>query len=436
MKSIPQGSLEFNNNLSFDFGGGNLTSDSGLLIVRDLLEKLGLRKVLQSHFDDDTSRKHTISSIIEQLIYQHIAGYHQDDAADELRHDPVFTNILEKEVLASQPTISRVLNHFTKEDATLFNGVLQTLYLLTHPAETTKQIVLDLDSTNVQTHGHQELSEYIVHYASKGYHPLVLFDGLTGDLMKMVLRKGSVYTSKGIRDFLEPVVKALRENYPEATILVRGDSGFAMPELYELCDEYGLHYVIRLKANNVVHQLTKDTVSEFLALYGQDYSKSHALHDEFDYQAGSWSHPRRVVCKVERDAGNLEVRTSFIITSLEAAPETVVHAYHKRGNMENFIKEYKLDFGAQNLSHSSFAANQAKAMVLAIAYNIINAMKRLVLPKSHTTSRMLSLRSTFIKIGGRAICHARKCTIRLASSYPFKQLFYGIFERIRQLSFA
>jgi len=436
MKSIPQGSLQFNNSLSFDFGGGNLTSDSGLLIVRELLEKLGLRKVLQSLFDDGAPRTHVISSIIEQLLYQHIAGYHQDDAADELRHDPVFTRILEKEALASQPTISRALNRFTKEDDALFNEVLENLYLLTHPQETTKQIVLDLDSTNVQTHGHQELCEYIVHYASKGYHPLVLFDGLTGDLMKMVLRKGSVYTSKGVRLFLEPVVKVLRENYPQATILVRGDSGFAMPELYELCDDYGLQYVIRLKANNVVHQLASDTVSDFLALYGQDFSKSHVLYDEFDYQAGSWSHLRRVVCKVERDAGNLEIRTSFIITTLEAAPETVVRAYHKRGNMENFIKEYKLDFGAQHLSHSSFAANQAKAMVLAIAYNLINALKRLVLPKGHTTSRMLSLRSTFIKVAGRAICHARKCTIRLASSYPFKELFYGIFEKIHQLSFG
>ncbi len=436
MKSIQQGSLEFNSNISFDFGGGNLTSDSGLLIVRELLEKMGLRQILKDRFDDGKPRKHLISSIIEQLIYQHIAGYHQDDAADELRHDPVFTKILGKEALASQPTISRALNHFTKEDDKLFNDVLEVIYLLTHPLEKTQQIVLDLDSTNVQTHGHQELSEYIVHYASKGYHPLVLFDGLTGDLMKMVLRKGSVYTSKGVREFLEPVVKVLREKYPQATILVRGDSGFAMPELYELCDDYGIHYVIRLKANNVVHQLARDTLNHFFELYGQDFSKAHVLHDEFEYQAGSWSCPRRVICKVERDAGNFETRTSFIITTLEAAPKTVVCAYNKRGNMENFIKEYKLDFGVQNLSHSSFAANQAKAMLLAIAYNIINAFKRLVLPKSHTTSRMLSLRSTFIKIAGRAINHARKFTLRLASSYPLKGLFYEIIERIQQLSFG
>ena len=96
--------------------------------------------------------------------------------------------------------------HLPKEDDTLFNEVLENLYLLTHPKETTKQIVLDLDSTNVQTHGHQELCEYIVHYASKGYHPLVLFDELTGGLMKMVFRKGSVYTSKGVGLFFNEIV--------------------------------------------------------------------------------------------------------------------------------------------------------------------------------------------------------------------------------------
>ena len=436
MKSISQGSLQFNRNISFDFSGGNLSSDSGLLLVREFLEKMGFRKILEDRFDDEKVRTHKISSIVEQLIYQSITGYHRDDAADDLRHDPIFTMVLGKKALASQPTISRALNQFTKEDGALFNDVLEVLYLLAHHPKEKKQIVLDLDSTNVQTYGHQELSEFIFHYASNGYHPLVLFDGLTGDLMKMVLRKGRVYTSKGVRTFLEPVVKVLRETYPQATILVRGDSGFAMPELYDLCEAYGLHYVIRLKANNMVHQLARDTKSHFMELYGQDYSKSHAVYDDFFYQASSWSHKRRIVCKVERDAGNFETRSSFILTSLRGHPKAIVHAYNKRGNMENYIKEYKLDFGAQTLSHSSFAANQAKAMVIAIAYNIVNAMKKCVFPKECATSRMLSLRSSFIKVAGRATYHARKLTFRLASSYPLKRMFYEILERIQHLSFG
>lgn len=436
MKSLQQVSLHFNKKLSFDFSGGNLSSDSGLLFVREFTRKVGLRQMLKNRFDDNKERLHSISSIMEQIIYQSIAGYRADDCADALRHDPVFTTILDKESLASQPTISRMMNSFTAEDAQAFNEILEMLYLLFNPVSDKSEIVLDLDSTNTVTYGKQELSDYIAHYQKTGYHPLVLFDGITGDLMKFILRKGSTYTSKGVKDFLEPVVKKLRDRYPKAEILVRGDSGFAMPELYDLCEDYGVHYVIRLKANSKLHELAQDANSHFNELYCNDYSKKHELYDEFTYQAGSWSKPRRVICKVERDAGSLIPRTTFIITTLEAAPKTIVKAYNKRGNMENYIKECKLDFGMETLSHSSFAANQAKAMILGIAYMVMNAMKRLVLPKKHKSKQMGTLRSFFIKIGSRLVSHSKKLVFRFATSYPHENVIYEVLQRTQSLSFG
>ncbi|NLB19947.1 MAG: hypothetical protein GX829_03730 [Clostridium sp.] len=114
MNSLQQKSLNFNKKLFCDFSGGNLSSDSGLLLVRSFMEKLEVRSIFEALFNDSVRRTHEISSVIEQLIYQNIAGYHKDDAADDLRHDHIFTSILDKEALASQPTISRVMNTFKK----------------------------------------------------------------------------------------------------------------------------------------------------------------------------------------------------------------------------------------------------------------------------------------------------------------------------------
>jgi hypothetical protein len=125
------------------------------------MEKIGLREVMKDFFDSGTGRLHSVSSVIEQLIYTNISGYHQDDASDELRHDPVFTSILDKEALASQPTVSRVLNSFSEADIEKFNDILKALFRMGNSPEDTKHIVLDIDSTNIQTYGKQENSEYM-----------------------------------------------------------------------------------------------------------------------------------------------------------------------------------------------------------------------------------------------------------------------------------
>ena len=264
MMSLQHNALQFNTKFSFDFSGGNLSSDSGLLFIKEFIHKIGFDNLLKQYFGTDSRKIHSVSSVIEQLIYQNIAGYHRDDAADHLRYDPVFKAVLEKEALASQPTISRTLNSFEQKDIDKFNDILEHLYKMTHKPSSKEHIILDLDSTNVKTHGHQDESTYIYHYGTTGYHPMVLYDGLTGDLMKFMLRKGSEYTSTGVVNFLEPVLISLQKAYPEAMIFVRGDSGFAVPDLYDLCEKYGVHYLFKLKANATLHKLS--SYSEMICL--------------------------------------------------------------------------------------------------------------------------------------------------------------------------
>ena len=124
MLSVQQGKLNFNKNFLYDFEGGNLSSDSGLLIVRSFIEKLGIRKLLEDAFNGLVDKPHKNASIIEQLIYTTIAGYSSDNASDALRNDPIFVNILNKKDLASQPTISRLINTMNEDEVDIFNRLL------------------------------------------------------------------------------------------------------------------------------------------------------------------------------------------------------------------------------------------------------------------------------------------------------------------------
>lgn len=436
MKSLQDNTLNFNNSMQFDFNGGNISSDAGLLAVKSFAKALGITNLLKSSFPDNGRKKHSSASIIEQLMYSSIAGYQHDDDADKLREDPVFTSILEKEALASQPTISRCINGFTGESLDQFNELLLQMLEKAYRLEKMKHIVLDIDSTHVQTYGNQENKGYNYHYSSTGFHPLVVYNGLTGDLLKVELREGNIYTSKNAREFLEPLMIWLKEHFPDASILIRGDSGFATPEMYQLAEEYDADYLIRLKQNATLTKLSDDLREDFHNLYTNHFQEYCVLYDSFYYQASSWDIPRRVVVKVERKAGELHARTGYIVTSLAAEPKAVLKAYNLRGNMENFIKESKLDFGMDSLSHSSFTANCVKCLIKALAYNLMNLMKRMVLPREFLKSRMLSLRSWMVKLGARMVRSGRKVTFRLSSSYPYKDIFLKTMRRIDNLRFA
>lgn len=153
------------------------------------------------------------------------------------------------------------------------------------------ELIIDLDSTHSDTFGHQEEKNYNTHYRTTGYHPLVAFDGLTGDFLKAELRSGNVYTSNGVKDFLKPTLEHYSQTVPCTDILVRGDSGFATPDSYDTCESYQSSYVIRLKANAKVTQL-----AESFLLIGDDHpwDQKEVHYYSTAYQAKSWSKKRRI----------------------------------------------------------------------------------------------------------------------------------------------
>ena len=429
-------SLESNKKMKINFNGGDLSSDAGLLLIKEFACKLGFEKILKSEFktnDPAKVRIHKDDKNLWQMIYQILGAYFEDDCADELTNDPVLTAVLGKKALASQPTLSRFFNRM--DDTTLhqFYDITCKLRKIVYAIQKPQLILLDLDSTLLDTFGHQEGEGFNFHYRSHGYHPLLCYDGMTGDLLKIELRDGTVYSSTGVVDFLQPLLDEFLENYSDIPLFLRGDSGFATPALYSQCETNGTSYVIRLKENQILRNLASSIEDELIEKTKQDQVSYAVAYGEFEYQANSWEYPRRVVCKVEKPAGQFVHMFTFIVTNMDASPEELIRFYCKRGSMENFIKESKNGFDFASVSSSSKAVNANRLQVHALAYNIFNWFKRLALPAKMRKQQIDTIRLKLLKIAAKVVHSARYITFKLCSSCPYKDEFYETLENIRKL---
>lgn len=435
MDILLEKSLNFNRKIKINFEGGNLTSDAGLILFKEFDEKLGFSKTIKENlYVEDSSadaRIHKNEDITIQRIYQRIAGYATDDNADELRYDPTFTNILGKKALASQPSISRFNNRVnidTVKSYELINEILlDKVYSISMP----EHIVFDIDSTNFQTYGDQYGSDYNSHYSSTGYHPLLMFDGLTGDLIKAELRSGNVYTSRQVVRFVGPILKRYSNKYPSITRVVRGDSGFATPELYEILEQLDTLYSIRLKVNPTLYKLVSDFTEIMNTLCKRDVVSSHVLYGEFKYKASSWKKERRVVVKIEKPEGQLTYNYTFIVTNMSLFPEDVIKFYCNRGTMENFIKEGKLGLSFDKMSSSDFVANANKLQEMVLAYNFNNWFRNVCLAETPMKAMTIeTIRTKLIKIAAKVVKGSRYLKFKLCSSCPYKKVFWEIISKI------
>jgi len=314
--SINDTVLESNKRLKLNFDGGELSSDAGLLLLKEFINKMGFDKQLRQRFQTNDSarlRYHKDSDNLLQVIYQTFSAYFEDDCADELTTDPIFTTALCKDALASQPTLSRFFNRMDADTLRQFDDISRELRSTVYSHKKPEMVLMDLDSTLLETYGKQELEGFNYHYQAHGYHPLVCYDALTSDLLKVQLRKGTVSSSDGVVEFMKPLLNEYLSNYPETALFLRGDSGFASPGLYELCETNGTAYAIRLKENAVLRRLASEIDAELTEITRDNITDYAVVYGEFDYKAGSWDYPRRVICKVEKpvDQMGAPVRTAL-----------------------------------------------------------------------------------------------------------------------------
>lgn len=437
MVTLQETAVKFNNNLHVSHTGGRLSSDSGLLLVDELMDTFHFEDLIKQHMTFKENRRywtHTNQKTLKQIVLQLIAGYKADSSADILRHDPMLKTLSLEDALASQPSISRFFDRITEQTIEDFQMFNQALIDQARLVRNDTDMIIDLDSTHPDTFGRQEQTDYNAHYGTHGYHPIVAFDGLTGDFLKANLRSGNQYTSTGVKGFLEPLLEHYNQVVPTTDILVRGDSGFATPDIYEMCEAYDNDYVIRLKSNRNLTRLAEE-----LVFYDDDHpwDEKEIYYHSVPYQAASWTRPRRVCIRSTREACELLFSHVFIITSFSKniSPKRVFETYNKRGTMENYIKEVKNSFYFDKTDSPRFIENHARMLISVLAYNVINFMRTICFEKSWKTLQINTIRLRLFKVAGKLVNTARRIYMKLSSSHVYQTEFYDVFHRIQRIRY-
>jgi hypothetical protein len=412
--------------LTVDFLGGRLTSDGGLPWIAEADAALGMTEHLAAALPDGRHhRHHSLRGLLTQRIYQIACGYDDQNDATTLRTDPLLKQVcgqlpVRGAELASQPTLSRFENAFGPKACYALAVALGEIYLQERERDgVPTQIVLDLDGTDDPTHGQQEGTAYHGYYGQYQYHPLLVFDGQTGQLITAVLRPGTVHASHGVVSILKRIVRTLRQRWPQVAIEVRADSGFAIPALYDWCEAEDVTYTIGLGRNDRL----ETAIAELqIAAETQSRAQSGAkvrLLGETRYQAASWPHPRRVVMKAEVLAPGTNRR--FVVTSRTDEAPACYDWYVGRGQTENWIKDLKRGCFADRLSCHRFWANQVRLLLHAAAYWVLDTLRRWLLHARVAPMTLETLRLRLVKIGGWVRERADHVHLRLASSHPSEE---------------
>ena len=428
--------LSFNRFLRVAFHGSRVTSDGGLILVRELDERLGFGKLIEQHLTD-TRAKNTrlpLTDLLRQSVYSRLAGYEDVNDAEQLSQDPTFRLIGSEKNWDRGAALPSRLQTFETEllaEEENFAGLARLNRELIGKAEvlgSPYRKVLDMDSTEIPVYGEQEQSAYNGHFESTCYHPLLLFNR-EGDCLAVKLRAGNVHSAESWEELLLPEIE--RQPRMGNEIVFRADAAFAKPEVYEALEERGVKYAIRIPAND---SLQRDIEELLTRPVGRPSKKPLVEFKGFLYQAASWKTARRVVAKVEHHPGELFPRVGFIVTNLTLPSRVVVRFYNKRGTAEQWIKEGKHAVKMTRLSCHRFRSNEVRLWLTIIAYNLGNLWRRLVLPKRIGNWSLTSLQQRLVKTGGRLIKHARYYWLLLAESHLTRRLFASMLGRIDGLS--
>ncbi len=404
-----------------------LTSDGGLVWIDEADAALGLSDAFAAVIPDWRRRpgRHRLVTLVRQRLYQIACGYEDQNDATTLRHDPLLKHVCGRlpvlgAALASQPTLSRLEN--AVDARTCYRLALELGLVYLRERERTgrpRRILLDLDSTDDPTHGDQVGTAYHGYFGQHMYHPLLLFDGDTDQLITAVLRPGNVHASHGIIPILKRVVRAIRSRWPGVAIEVRADSGFAIPALYDYCEQAGITYTIGLIPNARLERLAAPLLEQALAEAALTGEKARLI-GETTYQAGTWTRPRRVVYKAE--ALERGPNTRFVVTNRSVPAPAVYDDYVDRGEPENWIKDLKNHCFADRLSDHRFWANQFRLLLHAAAYWLLDTLRRWLLAAGMERIQLDTLRLRLVKIGGWVRELAHRVRLHLASSHPGQPL--------------
>jgi hypothetical protein len=428
--------VTFDPRLKLEFHGSKVTSDAGLLAFRDLDDALGLTDLAGQILADTRTGKngrHTLTAQVRQSVFGRLAGYEDVNDADRLGRDPAMRWVVGGRAVTQNAASASQMGRFETE-VLAQEANLNALADLSgrwidavHGRRPVKAIVLDMDSSVSPTHGGQEGTAYNGHFGCTCYHPLFVFNQF-GDLERCALRPGNVHSAEGWRDVLKPVITRYRDRVKRRYF--RADAAFASPEVYEFLEAEGYAYVIRLPANAVLQRRIAHLLKRPM---GRPPHEVRRFYASVRYQAQTWNRSRRVVAKVEWHPDELYPRVGFLVTNLSRPPERVVAFYNQRGTAEQWIREGKNAAKWTRLSCRSMRANAVRLQLHALAYNLANFFRTLVLPDEIERWSLTSLREKVVKIGAKVITHARYTVFQMAEVAVPRHLFGRILVMIDEL---
>ena len=322
--------LSFNRFLRVTFQGSRITSDGGLILVRELDERLGFGELIEQHLIDSRGKntRLPLADLLRQSIYSRLAGYEDVNDAERLSQDPTFRLIGSEKIWERGAALTSRLQSFETElltqDENLAGlaAINRDLIARAEAMDAPRRVVLDMDSTEIPVYGEQENSAYNGHFESTCYHPLLLFSR-EGDCLAAKLRPGNVHSAEDWEELLLPEIERQQELGKE--VVFRADAAFAKPEIYDALEERDVKYAIRIPAND---SLERDIAELLTRPVGRPSHKPVVWYKSFLYQAASWKKARRVVAKVEFHFGELFPRVGFIVTNLETDSRAVVRFYN------------------------------------------------------------------------------------------------------------
>ena len=445
-----------------NFDGGQITSDGGALLLRELEAKRGLIRQLARCFIDHRDPElieHSVEELIKQRVYGLALGYEDLNDHDQLRRDPVLAVLVGKEdprgqdrarqqdqghPLAGKSTLNRL--ELTPAEATAADRYkkivvnpaaveefLLKAFLQAHPREP-EEIVLDFDATDDPIHGEQEGRFFHGYYREYCYLPLYVF--CNGYVLCARLRPSNIDASEGAVDDLERIVGYLRKAWPKVKIIVRGDSGFARDRMMSWCEGHGVDYALGLARNCRLEEELTELLQQARQEYERTGQAARLFHD-FSYQTrDSWSRRRRVVGKAEYLAKGPNPR--FVVTSLPSqeweAQTLYEQLYCARGEMENRIKEQQLDLFADRTSAATLRANQLRLWFSSVAYLLMQELRQWALKETDwARAQCGTIRTQLLKIGAQVRISARRILISLASGFPYEEVFRQAYVALRRL---
>jgi hypothetical protein len=423
------------------FDGGQLSSDGGLLALREVEDRLGIADRLAACIDDPRAPqrvRHGIAAILRFRMLMIAAGYEDGNDADSLRYDPVFKLALgqlpDAAALCSQPTISRLENLPGPRALLRMGRAMVGLYCGSF-RQVPRRIVLDVDDTFDAVHGGQQLRLFNAYYDEYGFQPIVVFDG-EGRPVAAMLRPARRPTGADARAFLRRLVREIRGHWPRVEILIRADSHYCAPEVLDFCRAEGLDFVLGVASTTTLRRhikaLEQSTAARRTAMPGADKLRRYK---EFHDGANSWSRVERIIARVE--AGPQGTDTRFVVTNLAGgAPRRIYEdLYCRRGQAENHIKAWRLHLAADRTSCSRASANQFRLMLHTSAYWLLWSLRSLM-PKRSTwrVAQFDTLRLRLVKLATRVVALKSRVMLHLPSACPDQAIMRLALERLPRLT--